>query len=282
MISYPLQVGTTVTRVIESGSGSTPVIFVHGVSAYAHRWLRNLDELAGKTCRSYAFDLPGHGFASKDGTFDHSVPGYADFLDAFMDALETGPAILVGTSLGGHIAATLACRRPERVRALVLVGSLGITPAGTEVCRMIAGAILETGRDGIREKLVRAHANPALVTDEWIEEEFRINNSGGAREIFERLSRYIGAHLDEDCVGEALASLSRRFPILLAWGEHDRSVGMNIATAAHQLLAGSRLAVIRGAGHAPYFECPEKFNRVVGDFLSGALDESAPDGVIYV
>lgn len=269
------------TRVIEAGSGSIPVIFVHGVSAYAHRWLRNLDALAGAGYRSYAFDLPGHGFATKSGEFDYSIPGYAGFLENFLDAIEAGSAVLIGTSLGGHVAAAMACRSPRRVRSLVLVGSLGITEVGTEVRRMIARAILNTGRDGLCTKLQRAHADPSLVSDEWVEEEFRINNSDGAKETFERLARYIEADLDQDCVGTELASVSERVPTLLVWGEHDRSVGIKVAEAAHDALPGSRLVVIRGAGHAPYFERPVEFNRVVSEFLSGALEGCAPESIIY-
>lgn len=281
MISYPLRVGTTTTRAIEAGSGGTPVVFVHGVSAYAHRWSRNLDAFGAKGLRSYAFDLPGHGFATKDREFEHSVSGYADFLDTFIDAIDAGSVVLVGTSLGGHIAAMLACRRPERIRALALVGSLGLVPVGEPVRRMIATAILNTGRDGIRAKLLRAHDDPSLVTDNWVEEEFRINNSEGARETFERLGSYIAESLDDDCVGAALASLARSIPTLLVWGERDRSVGMAIALAAHAALPASRLVVIRDAGHAPYFERPEAFNAAVTEFLSGALDRHAPQDVIY-
>ena len=281
MISYPCLVGSTITRVIEGGGGSVPMVFVHGVSSYAHRWLHNVEAFASAGYRGYAIDLPGHGFATKDGAFDHSVPGYAAFLESFLDGIGTGPAVLVGSSLGGHIVGALACREPERVRSLVMAGSLGIVEVGADVRHMIANAILKTDADGIRQKLTRAHADPSLVTDAWVDEEVRINNSPGARETFERLAGYFSTKLDDDCVGADLASLSRRIPILLVWGERDRSVGLEVAEAAHRRLAGSRLAVIRGTGHAPYFERPDTFNGVVEDFLSGALDAFPAADIIY-
>ena len=281
MISYPYQVGSTITRVIEGVGGAVPMVFVHGVSSYAHRWLHNVEAFAPAGYRGYAIDLPGHGFATKDGAFDHSVPGYAAFLASFLDEIGTGPAVLVGTSLGGHVVGALACRQPERVRSLVMAGSVGIVEVGADVRRMIANAILKPDSDGIRQKLTRAHADPSLVTDAWVDEEVRINNSPGARETFERLAGYFTANLDDDCVGAELAALSRRIPILLVWGEWDRSLGLEVAEAAHRRLTGSRLAVIRGAGHAPYFERPDAFNGIVEEFLSGSLDALPSADIIY-
>ena len=281
MISYPYQVGGTITRVIEGGGGDMPMVFVHGVSSYAHRWLHNVEAFASAGYRGYAIDLPGHGFATKDGTFDHSVSGYAAFLASFLDGIGADPAVLVGTSLGGHVVGALACRQPERVRSLIMVGSLGIVEVGSEVRQMIASAIMETDPDGIRRKLTRAHADPSLVTDAWVDEEVRINNSPGARETFERLAGYFRAKLDDDCVGAQLSSLSRRIPILLVWGERDRSVRLEVAEAAHRRLIGSRLAVIRGTGHAPYFERRDTFNGTVKDFMSGAFDAVPSADVIY-
>ena len=280
MISYPLEVRRAMSRIIESGKGDA-VLFIHGVTAYAHRWSRNLDAFAAAGYRACALDLPGHGFATKGASLDHSVPAYADFVDDVIEATGASPAVLVGTSLGGHVAAMLASRRPERVRALVLVGSLGLVPVGAQIRQAMAAAILNTSRDGLRAKLARAHADPSLVTDEWVEEEFRINNSAGARETFERLGAYIAERLDDDCVGAAVASLAQRMPILLVWGEQDRSVPISVAAAAHAVLPSARLVVIRDAGHAPYFERPDAFNSTVQAFLAGAFDQSSPREVIY-
>ena len=70
-------------------------------------------------------------------------------------------------------------------------------------------------------------------------------------------------------------------PILLVWGERDRSVGLDVAAAAHKALPGARLAVIKDAGHAPYFERPPAFNSVVSDFLSGDLDNCSAGNLVY-
>src|SRR6266851_4334071 len=114
MFSYPKLVGQTVTRVIQSGLEGSPVVFVHGTGARADRWIRNLEPVAEAGFRAYAIDLPGHGLAAKDPAFNHSVPAYAEFLGQFLNNFGGEKVTLIGTSLGGHVAATCTINRPER------------------------------------------------------------------------------------------------------------------------------------------------------------------------
>src|SRR5689334_25056048 len=132
MISYPLAVGSSITRVIESGTTGPVVILLHGLTSRADRWRHNIDALAGAGYHVYAPDLPGHGFASKTAEFDHSIPGYRDFLLTLLDRIGADRATLVGTSLGGHVVAAAAIAQPSRVERLVVIGSLGLQPVTEE------------------------------------------------------------------------------------------------------------------------------------------------------
>jgi pimeloyl-ACP methyl ester carboxylesterase len=267
MISYPFQVAGVMTRVLEAGAAGTPVVLIHGVGARADRWRRNVDALAAGGYHVYALDLPGHGFATKGAGFDYSIAGYTDFIAAFVKERGLERPVLIGTSLGGHIAASLACRQPERIRALVLVGSLGLVPVGPDVRARLRTGIPNTTRQGITDKLRRVLYDPALVTEEWIEEEFQINNSFGAADGFERLGRYFGERIDDDVIGPALARVGPALPTLLVWGAEERAVPLEVGKAAHAALPGSRFVVIPSTSHAPYFEKPDEFNRIVLDFL---------------
>src|SRR5262245_45730804 len=86
----------------------------------ARSWVRQLDELAG-TLRVSALDLPGHG--ESDPAPSSSVEDYAGAVGDFLTALASTPPIVIGHSLGGSIAITLAARRPELVRGLVLIAT---------------------------------------------------------------------------------------------------------------------------------------------------------------
>lgn len=268
MIQYPVEVHNVLTRVLAAGSGDDHLVLVHGVGARADRWRLNIDHLAADGWHVHAPDLPGHGLAQKGNGPEYSVPGYARFLEGFLDLIGADTAALVGTSLGGHAVATLTCQRPERVRALVLVGSIGLIPWGAERRAATRGRLRDTSPDSIERKLQLLVHNQDLVTGDWLREELLINNSPGAAESFKAIADYVADHIDDDVVGTQLASLQGGPPVQLIWGEQERAVPLETGLAAHELLTGSEMAVIGAASHAPYFEQPEEFNRILLDFLN--------------
>ncbi len=267
MISYPLQIDGVMTRVLQSGLSGDAVVLVHGTGGRADRWARNLDALAEQGYRVYG------------GDFDHSVPGYAAYLAKLIAALDVGQVTLVGTSLGGHVVSRCALDHPELVSRLVLVGSMGLVPVGEEARKRIQNGANNQTRDGIREKLNRVIANPALVTDSFAEEEFLINNSPGAAPSFKRLGEYIANQLDDDVVGERLAGLD--LPMLLVWGSEDKTVVPAVGRRARDLLKGATLAVISGAAHTAYYEKPDAFNAIFLDFMKGRVGATTLAEVEY-
>ncbi len=279
MISYPLSVSGLMTRVLEAGSGDKYVVFVHGTGGRADRWSRNLDAMASAGYHAFAFDLPGHGFASKGEGVKCSVPAYRQFLGAFLDTIAAKNAVVVGTSLGGHVVASFACENPERIRAIALCGSMGLVPIGDEARgRIKAGANNQT-REGVATKMQRVISDPSLVTPEMLEEEYQVNNSAGAKESFAALGEYIAADLDNEVVGDALAAT--KFPVLLVWGMDDKTVTPSVGESVRQLVPNSRLALLAGAAHTAYFERAEHFNRILLDFMNGQVGSYQAEGVSW-
>jgi pimeloyl-ACP methyl ester carboxylesterase len=274
MIQYPLAVAGVLTRVLESGAGA-PVVFVHGLGARADRWRDAVEAFGREGFRTIAYDLPGHGFAAKGSEFDYTVPGYADFLRALLDVLGLARVVLVGTSLGGHVAAHFACDAPARVRGLVLVGSVGLVPLGPEMGEAISRNVRLTGREAIEDKLRFVCADPALVTPALVEEEWRINNSPGAAAAFQSLGDYIAGAIDAHNVLDRLAALREAFPIRLVWGSEDRAVPPAIGEEAARRLGLPLPAVIEEAGHLPYLEQPAQFRAVLRRFLETEVAASA-------
>lgn len=267
VIQYPLGVGSSVTRVLEAGSGDRAVVFLHGLGARADRWRESVARFAAAGWHAYAFDFPGHGLATKTDRDALSMPGFAQVLASLMDALDLETAALVGTSLGGHVAAYFTCSAPQRVDALVLVGAVGLTPLGQAAGNAIRDNVSATDRASIEQKLRFVLAHHELITPALLEEEFRINNSPGAARALRRLGDYIAERLDEDTVGQRLAQLRHRVPMQLLWGALDQAVPLSLGQAASELLS-LELCVIATAGHAPYLECPEPFDREVMPFLN--------------
>jgi pimeloyl-ACP methyl ester carboxylesterase len=280
MIAYPIQINGVQTRVLQAGTAGDPIVFVHGTGGRADRWVRNIDAMASHGYRVYAFDLPGHGFATKGRGPDYSVPGYAKVLEAFLDHIGAAKAVIVGTSLGGHVVAHFAVNHPERIQAVVLSGSMGLVPIGAEARGRIQKGANNQTKDGVVEKLKRVIFDQKHVTEEFIEEEFQINNSPGAKESFQSLGEYIANRLDDDVVGERLAGLASRFKTLLIWGAEDKTVSLAVGETAHGMLKAP-LVSIAGAAHTSYYEEAEAFNAVLLDFLKGQLGRHAAAGVTY-
>jgi pimeloyl-ACP methyl ester carboxylesterase len=271
VMQYPLGIGSVITRVLEAGSGDSVLTFIHGVGARGDRWTDNVAAMARAGHRAFAFDLPGHGFATKGEGFDYTIGGYASLVRQFLDSVGVKQTVLVGTSMGGHIAARVACDAPDRVSRLVLVGTLGIVPLGPDLRQALSRSLRDTSRRGIEAKLRRViHDDAALVGDSWITEEWRINNSPGADRAMARLADYFAEQVDDDVVGARLRKVAPDMPILLAWGEQDVLVPIEILWRCADVLPDASIAIIAAASHAPYRERPEAFDGAVIKFVDAA------------
>jgi pimeloyl-ACP methyl ester carboxylesterase len=282
MIVYPYGVGAVTTRIIEAGQGDDVLLLLHGFTSRADRWRGNIDGLAALGYRVIAPDLPGHGFASKDPTFDHSVGGYRDFILAILDRLQIRRAVMVGTSLGGHVLADLACRTPERVTKLVMIGSMGLQELGDDRVAAIRRGLEDMSVQAIKARLTSVFSDASLVTEDLIQEDMLANTSPGAQQSLQAFGKYLAAGFNNDLVSDRLAEIADRIPVLLLWGEQDRSAPVEIARAARSNLPNSRLAVIAGTNHTPYMECPTLFQQILEAFLRDRLQSfSNPDVTIF-
>jgi pimeloyl-ACP methyl ester carboxylesterase len=270
LATYPCAVGEYTTRVLEAGSGENFMVFVHGVGSHAWWWRNNLLPLADAGFHVYALDLPGHGFGPKGvNSSAHTVDSYADFARSFVEELPSGRLVLVGHSLGGHVVAQLTAAQTVAVAGLVLVAPTGIAPVGEAAREATRKRQSDTSLDAIRTKLRFAIHDPQLVTEEWVYEDHRINNSPGAVESLRQIAAHIGDSLDDNVVGGRLAPLTQSIPTLLVWGRDDMSVTLDSGREARRVLPAAQMAVIDATAHVPSFEAPDLFNAIVIDFLRG-------------
>ena len=269
-ITYPLQVGSGTTRIIEAGTGSA-VILVHGLGARCDRWRSTVERLAALGYRAITYDLPGHGFASKEPEGPATVPALADHLIAVMDRLDIAHAVLVGTSLGAHIVSHAALKALGRVKGLGLVGALGIVPIDQAVAETISRNVRADQRSQFVGKLSFVLHDPALVTEAFVEEEWRVNTAPGAIAAFTRLGNYLTGGIAGDYVASELRAALPVDRMLLIWGAYDKAVPLSVAHECKAALGGPELAIIDGSNHCPYFEQPDAFDAALVPFLSHCL-----------
>jgi pimeloyl-ACP methyl ester carboxylesterase len=278
-----VEAGGLSVRYLVAGEGP-PLLLLHGAGENALDWRWVMPNLAAAN-RVYAPDLPGSPDSARPDAayspafFERFVAAFFErFVAAFLDALGIGPATFVGNSLGGLIALRLALSEPDRVRALVLVGSAGlgsaINPLFTSVnvpflgesampfWRTRAGAYQ---RAWGRTALLFAHP-PGSVPREWLAEQCRLAQSPGYLEAHLSVLRAIVSPLGQrEVLVDRLPSL--KIPTLVVWGERDRVLPQSQARDAVDRLRDSSLSLIPDCGHMPHVECPDRFLGALDGFL---------------
>lgn len=236
---------------LEAGSGP-PLVLVHGAGGSADLWRRQLDGLADVT-RVVAPDLPGHG--PLGGRGKPSVAGYAAWLEGFLAVLDAEPVVLVGHSMGGAVAQTLALARPERLAGLVLVG----TGARLRVLARIVDLLRHHPREG--QSVIRELSFAAGAPRECTEMVDRVLREGAP---LVTLGDYLAC--DRFDVGERLAAL--RTPTLVLTGTEDRLTPPKYGRFLAEAIPGARLVEIPAAGHFPHLEQPVAVNTAIREFLA--------------
>jgi pimeloyl-ACP methyl ester carboxylesterase len=238
-----------------AGGGAQPLVFLHGAGGHTG-WMAFLEELSQRFA-VYAPEHPGFG-QSDDPPWLDGVGDLAYFYLDFLKALGLEQVHLMGTSLGGWIAAELAVRDSARLASLTLVGAVGITAQGE--------TIPDIFRMPVEENLRRFYADQ------------------------ERAARRVGdvAKADMRLVAKNQATVTRlayrpRFynpdlgkwlhridvPTLLIWGAEDGLVPPAFGEAYRALIPGAKLVVLPDAGHAPFDEQRDAFLAAFSEFIAG-------------
>jgi pimeloyl-ACP methyl ester carboxylesterase len=264
--------------------GEGPVIlWIHGLGASWQSWLENMPDLA-RDHRVVAMDLPGFGYSEMPEQ-DISIDYYATWTCRLLDALEIDSAAVVGNSMGGFVGAELAIRAPERVERLAVV-----SPAIFWQDRRRAQPLLQLAR--LSDAIVARGL--ARITDD-VATRPRLRAWALASAGF-RYPHHIAPELAHEMVRsarrtdgflpalEALADYPLEeelprisCPTLIVWGAHDQLVPVRDSERLADLIPDARREVFERTGHVAMLERPERFNRVLRDFL--AADDQTLDQV---
>lgn len=268
-----VRTGSFHSNVHDMGTGA-PVLLLHGsgpgVSAWAN-WRLQLPVLA-RTRRVVAPDLLGFGYTDRpadpaDNThyrMDKWVQQAVDLLDA----LEIGQTDLVGNSFGGALALALAIAHPQRVRRLVLMGSVGVPFDITPGLDAVWG--YTPSFEAMRALLDIFAFDRTLVNDELAALRYQASLRPGFQESFAAMfpaprQRWVDAMVSPEAAIRALAH-----PTLVVHGREDAVIPLANSLTLAQWIPHVQLHVFGECGHWTQIEHAARFARLVEDFLAEA------------
>lgn len=219
------------------------LLFLHGYLSSSKSFYYQTSFFA-RDFNVYAPDFKGFG-ENVGMDKPYSLDDYVDDLLEYLRSNEIEKPLVVAHSFGARVAIKACTRYPDIFEKLVLTGAAGLKPKPTlkKVVKKTAFKMLSPFVK--KQNLKRFYSKDYLAL------------SGVMRESFKLI---ISEHLDNlvSCI---------KIPTLMVFGEKDRETPIYMAKKLNRLIVGSKLTIIKGAGHFCFVDCPYKFNLEVREFL---------------
>jgi non-heme chloroperoxidase len=250
--SVQLSSGVTLQYVEQGDASGVPVLLLHGLSDSWHSFELVFPHLP-TSIRAFALSQRGHGDSSRPEA-GYRFHDFAADVAAFMDALGLEAAVIAGHSMGSAIARRFALDYPERTRGLVLVASFA-SFATSPVAQQLWDEAVSKMEDPVDPDFVREFQESTItqpVPQAFLETVVRESLKLPAR-VWKAT---VAGSLQDDLTSE---SDRIEVPTLLIWGDRDGMVSRGDQDEQAAMIAGARLVVYEGAGHAVHWEEPKRF-----------------------
>jgi pimeloyl-ACP methyl ester carboxylesterase len=231
----------------EAGEGPT-IIFLHGLMGALSNFENTFNYFSSNGYKVLIPELPLY----KLPLLKTNVKNLATFLKDFMAFKKLDNAILLGNSLGGHIALFFTLNYPKKVSTLVLTGSSGLYE------KAMGDSFPKRGSyEYIREKTRDVFFDPEIGTKEMVDNIFKIVNDRNS--VIRTLA--IAKSAIRHNMANDLPKMKQ--PTCIIWGKQDTVTPPEVAEDFNRLLPDSELFWIDQCGHAAMMEKPEEFNNIL-------------------
>ena len=248
----------------EGNASAQPIILIHGSNASLQTW-EPWVELLKNDYRLISLDLPGHGLTGAMQNTNYQPDEMGAFIIEFAERLGLENVVLAGNSMGGYVSLEVVLRKPELVKALILISSSGMrrdaddegsvgafklaqSEMGREILRRV------TPRFVIEDTIKKIVADPdTFVTDERVDLYWDMQRMEGTRDAnLKRFQGYAARGSVEDQISMITA------PTLILWGRHDTLIKPKYGERMQKIIVGSELIIYENAGHMAMDEIPEQ------------------------
>jgi pimeloyl-ACP methyl ester carboxylesterase len=237
---------------IEAGEG-TPIIILHGLMG----GLSNFDAVTDFFSKNgFKVVIPELPLYTKP-LLKTNVKSFANYLYDFINYKNYDNVILLGNSLGGHIALYHTKLYPEKIKALVITGSSGLYESA-----MGSGYTKRSDYEVIKKKAQEVFYDPEIATKEIVDEVYAtVNNRNKLIKTLAIAKSAIRHNMSKD-----LPDI--KVPTCIIWGKNDVVTPPEVAEVFQELLPDSDLFWIDKCGHAAMMEHPEEFNQILLKWLN--------------
>jgi pimeloyl-ACP methyl ester carboxylesterase len=226
------------------------IILLHGLFGGLSNWETVVDYFGP------AYDVHVPVLPIMDEHNDDELEYLVNWLYKYIDDAQLKNVILVGNSLGGHVAIIYTHRNPNNVRLLVLSGSSGLYEKNS-----LGSFPRRHSHSFIRKHVANTFYDPATATDQLVDEVFKIVGDNRKCLRIIRTSR----KTQNSYVTDLLPQIT--LPVLLIWGREDNVTPTHVAEDFQQMLPNAQLVYFSKCGHVPMMEQPEEFNTVLENFI---------------
>ena len=235
----------------EIGEGR-PIIILHGLMGQLSNFHGVIDFFPKKGYKVVLPQLPLYDLP----LLKTKVSTFAKFISEFIEHKQYKDVILVGNSLGGHIALVTQKLYPENISGLVITGSSGLYESA-----MGGSYVKRHSYEYVKQKSETVFYDPKIATKELVDDIFEtVSDRGKVIRTLAIAKNAIRHNMSKDLPNMNL-------PVCIIWGKQDTVTPPEVAKDFHELLPNSDLYWIDKCGHAAMMEHPDKFNEILYEWL---------------
>ncbi len=236
---------------LEKGEG-TPIVILHGLMGGLSNFDGVIDFFPEKGYKVLIPELPLYNMS----LLQTSVQTFAKFTRDFIEHLDLGEVILLGNSLGGHIALLATKMYPDLVKALVITGSSGLYENAMGESYPRRGDY-----EFIKKKAQNVFYDPAVATKEIVDEVYvTVSDRNKLIKTLAIAKSAIRHNMAKDLP-------NMKTPTCIIWGKNDNVTPPEVAEDFDKLMPDSDLYWIDKCGHAAMMEHPDLFNNLLYEWF---------------
>ena len=248
-------------RYFESGSSKKTLVLVHGLGASSERW-QYVVPLFEIDFHVIVLDLVGFGYSDKP-LADYTIDFFSNFLEKFLVSFGIKKTSIVGSSLGGQIAAEYTSSHPQSVDKLILVSPSGIMKQSTFALDAYVMAALYPNEQSAKNAFEIMDGSGKKIPMNIINGFVTRMKLPNAKFAF--MSTLLGLK-NSKLITKKLENISS--PTLIIWGSDDPVIPVNFADDFVSSINNCTLYEMNKCGHTPYVQEPELFASRVLEFLN--------------